>query len=207
MVVWVRILYKKQNQDKYIILLENNQEIEIDNMIFFKYELNVKDDIDVNELEDILNQQILNHAKKQLLGYIKRYPLKSINEYIQYLERKGFDKATAQTAVAYFIEIGYIDEISSIKRIIGIYKNRKSSKEIVNILRKKGFSNQSMNEIINEVKSLEDEKLLEKLIKKRLSNKELKIDEKNIKKLIRYLTSKGFEYNQILRKIKDYLNS
>ncbi|MEZ0535739.1 RecX family transcriptional regulator [Caldicellulosiruptoraceae bacterium PP1] len=197
----MKIMDKIQNINFIKLLLDNGQEVTIHKDIYFKNYLFETEELSQEQLSEIIKQNQFLLAKDTLLSYIKRYPLKSEKQYISYLITKGFDIATAQKAVAYFINNGYINEDINIKKVIKKYKGKKSIKELKYILKKNGFKENLINSI--DFSEISDQGYLDKLIEKKVKKIKNKNDYNQINKLIRYLISKGFEYERIIEKIKE----
>lgn len=135
----MRILDKKIVGNRALLVFDDGKEVEIDREVYLERRLYAKDEIDQKELEEVLFESGLKSAKKLLVSYIQRYPLKSEYGYYKYLLSRGYDSATALKAVAYFVNSGYIDELEAAKKLVNKYQKRKSSFEILQLLRKNGF--------------------------------------------------------------------
>ncbi|WAM32561.1 regulatory protein RecX [Caldicellulosiruptor naganoensis] len=198
----MRILDKKLHGEKYLIVFEDGKEVEIDKDIYLEKKVYELEDIDEKTLEQLVFENKLKKAKQALVSYITRYPMRSEFMYYKYLLNKGYDSATASEAVAYFVKLGYIDEISAARKLALKYQNSKSSLEIINLLKKKGFKNSTISQL--NLTSENDLTLLDKLLQKKLKHLK-RYDSKEVLKIIKWFVARGYDYNAIVEKIKEYL--
>lgn len=199
----MRILDKKFLGNKYLLILEDGKNIEIDKDVYIEKELYICEQITEDELNVVLSESILKCAKKTLVQYITKYPHRSEFMYYEYLLKKGYDSATAKKAVAYFVELGYIDEMEAAIKIVKRYEKIKTKLQIKNILLRNGFKTSTISRLDLDLK--DDDFILEKLIQKKI--KLIKKGDRNeIMKVINWLVSKGFDYNRVIEKIREFLN-
>ncbi|WAM34740.1 RecX family transcriptional regulator [Caldicellulosiruptor morganii] len=198
----MKILDKKLHGEKYLIVFEDGSEIEIDREIYLQEKVYDLEDIDERTLERLLFENKLKKAKQDLVSYIAKYPMRSEFMYYKYLIGKGYDSATASEAVAYFVSLGYIDEISAAKKLALKYQNSKSSFEIINILRRKGFKNSTISRL--NISDENDLILLDKLLSKKLKHLK-RADNKEVLRIIKWFVARGYDYNTVVEKIKEYL--
>jgi len=199
----MRILDKKIVGNRALLVFDDGKEVEIDREVYLKRRLYAKDEIDQKELEEVLFESGLKSAKKLLVSYIQRYPLKSEYEYYKYLLSRGYDSATALKAVAYFVNSGYIDELEAAKKLVNKYQKRKSSFEILQLLRKNGFKSSTISKL--NLKSENDKEILVKLLQKKL-RRISKEDSKEILKVIKWFVARGYDYNTVVEKIREFLD-
>lgn len=199
----MRILDKKIVGSRALLVFDDGKEVEIDREVYLEKGLYAKDEIDQKELEEVLFESGLKSAKKILVSYIQRYPLKSEYGYYKYLLSRGYDSATALKAVAYFVNNGYIDELEAAKKLVNKYQKKKSSFEILQLLRKNGFKSSTISKL--NLKPENDKEVLEKLIKKKLK-KVTKKDNKEVLKIIKWFVSRGYDYNTVVEKIREFLD-
>lgn len=199
----MRILDKKIVGSRALLVFDDGKEVEIDREVYLEKGLYAKDEIDQRELEEVLFESGLKSAKKMLVSYIQRYPLKSEYGYYKYLLSRGYDSATALKAVAYFVNNGYIDELEAAKKLVNKYQKKKSSFEILQLLRKNGFKSSTISKL--NLKPENDKEVLEKLIKKKLK-KVTKKDNKEVLKIIKWFVSRGYDYNTVVEKIREFLD-
>lgn len=199
----MRILDKKIVGSRALLVFDDGKEVEIDREVYLEKGLYAKDEIDQKELEEVLFESGLKSAKKMLVSYIQRYPLKSEYGYYKYLLSRGYDSATALKAVAYFVNNGYIDELEAAKKLVNKYQKKKSSFEILQLLRKNGFKSSTISKL--NLKPENDKEVLEKLLKKKLK-KVTKKDNKEVLKIIKWFVSRGYDYNTVVEKIREFLD-
>lgn len=199
----MRILDRKLHGKRYLIILEGGKEFTIDKDIYIEKRVYELEDIDENTLNLLIFEDNLKKAKQDLVRYITKYPFRSEFMYYKYLLGKGYDSATASEAVAYFVKIGYIDELSAAKKLVAKYQKSKTNLQILNILKKNGFKNSTISQLPLSFKN--DLMLLDKLLQKRLRHIK-KTDNKEILKLIKWFVARGYDYNTVVEKIKEYLD-
>ncbi|WAM35410.1 regulatory protein RecX [Caldicellulosiruptor acetigenus] len=199
----MRILDKKIVGSRALLVFDDGKEVEIDREVYLEKGLYAKDEIDQKELEEVLFESGLKNAKKMLVSYIQRYPLKSEYGYYKYLLSRGYDSATALKAVAYFVNSGYIDEMEAAKKLVNKYQKKKSSFEILQLLRKNGFKSSTISKL--NLKHENDKEILVKLLQKKLRRVNKK-DSKEILKIIKWFVSRGYDYNTVVEKIREFLD-
>ena len=199
----MRILDKKLHGERYLIILEDGREFAIDKDIYFEKKVYELEDIDEKTLSLLIFEDNLKKAKQDLVCYLTRYPMRSEFMYYKHLLGKGYDSATAAEAVAYFVKIEYIDELSAAKKLVAKYQRSKSNLQIINILKKNGFKNSTISQLNLSPES--DLRLLDKLLQRKLRHLK-KPDNKEILKLIKWFVARGYDYNTIVEKIREYLN-
>ncbi|WPX09713.1 regulatory protein RecX [Anaerocellum danielii] len=199
----MRILDKKIVGSRALLVFDDGKKVEIDREVYLEKKLYAKDEIDQKELEEVLFESGLKNAKKMLVSYIQRYPLKSEYGYYKYLLSRGYDSATALKAVAYFVNNGYIDELEVAKKLINRYQKKKSSFEILQLLRKNGFKSSTISKL--NLKSENDKEILEKLLQKKL-RRISKENSKEILKIIKWFVARGYDYNTVVEKIREFLD-
>lgn len=96
-------------------------------------------------------------------------------------------------------ELGYISDERRAKSIINTYKNKESIFKIQKRLMDKGISKSLIDEIFSE-KTDDTESVILTLLSKKFKT----YNKDNWDKMVRFLASKGFKYNDISKGIKNF---
>ena len=122
---------------------------------------------------------------------------KTKHEIKVYLKDKGFDEFVIDEVIDKLVEYKYINDEHYVEAYINSNKNKKSKKVIELDLLKKGVSQKTITEQLENLASEAD--LIRALYNKHIKNKEQTFENKQ--KTIKYLIGKGFNYDDIKKAI------
>ena len=156
---------------------------------------------------NILLKEILPHRAKA-----RCMKLLQSRDYTEYeirskLQNDGYPLQVINEAVDYLYGFHYLDDTRYVEAYYRTYRNRKSRKQIVLDLQRKGIAKDNISNIINELTDLEEEReelvCIRKFLRKRkYSDREADCTEREKTKA--YLFRKGFEVNDIILCMKDF---
>ena len=150
-----------------------------------------------DKLADIQAESEKNVAYIKVLKLISTR-FKTQKEVENYLREKGYLPATIYFVIAKLNEYKMIDDRQYAINFANIHKNTFGKLKIKNILLQKGILESIIDDILGNdfEQTAEIQKLAEKYMKTKENTKE------NYIKLFKYLTNKGFEYENIKSALK-----
>lgn len=157
-----------------------------------KFGLAIGQTLSATQLTSIKNQTEVAKAIEKALDYLDLRP-RSIFEMKAYLQRKGYNAASIDQAIAYLISKQFLNDKSFAVNWIENRKllNPRSKKQLRLELYQKGLDRQLVTEVLADYQEIDEEAALKEIIEKR---GRLYRDRA---KLISYLLRKGFNYRLI----------
>lgn len=203
LVIWKRRLMeiKSVKKTKYGFNIFINEELlNIENKIYFKYKLKEGLKLDSLKLNEILSENKIEFIKRKSITYLNRR--RSTREFILYLSELEAPKSLVYSLTEEYTKKGYLDDYFYAKEVFNKEKSRYGKKKIKEILINKGIKNEIILSLLEEY---EDDSL-EELIK----NAAKSVKANNYKdarlKLARLFLNKGYELNSINYYIDIYLD-
>lgn len=136
------------------------------------------------------------------LRYLSRFNVPR-EKLTNYLEKKGFNKALALKVASKLEQQGYLNDLDYARAFVQRKKGKFGSFRIYNELLKKGIDREVVEKAIQEV-SKEEEKEALKQVALAYLKKNKGIDSKKLKRrLIGFLTRRGFSQEVILMVLKE----
>lgn len=154
----------------------------------------LKKDMEIDKA--ILDEIILNDEKTVAMSKAVKYmggALKTIKQIRDYLRKKDFATNTIDYVIDKMLEYKYLDDEAYARSFMLTYSSKCGKLKLKSQLRARGVSEKIIDRLLDEEIELDDS--LEKVAEKYLKNKE--INEKNIVKLARFLSSRGYEFDKI----------
>lgn len=145
---------------------------------------------------DALDEIILADEKTVAMSKAVKYmggALKTKKQIRDYLKKKEFGVPTIEYVIDKMIEYKYLDDEAYARSFMLTYSSKYGKLKLKSQLKQKGVAETIIETLLNEEIEIEDS--LEKVAEKYLKNKE--INEKNIIKLARFLSSRGYEFDKI----------
>lgn len=157
------------------------------------------DDLSKEDIDRFKKISEEGKLKARALEWVLRRP-HSVSEFRTYCFKKGIDTVLQQSMLSDFIEKKYLDDVHFARWFAeGRLKKHASLRSLAAELRQKGVANETISEILGDVKS-NDIAALAALIEKLQRKSRYKND---LQKLKVYLVSKGFSYDDIKRAFID----
>ena len=154
----------------------------------------LKKDMEINR--ETLDEIILNDEKTVAMSKAIKYmggALKTKKQIRDYLKKKEYALPTIDYVIDKMVEYKYLDDEAYARSFMLTYSSKYGKLKLKSQLRLKGVSESIIDNLLEEDKQIEDS--LESVAEKYLKNKE--INEKNIVKLARFLSSRGYEFDKI----------
>lgn len=151
--------------------------------------------------KDALDEIILDDEKSVAMAKATKYmggALKTTKQIRDYLKGKDFAPTTIDYVIDKMLEYGYLDDENYARSFVLTYSNKYGKLKLRSLLRSKGIKDSILDDILDGEEDVPDN--MEVVADKYLKNKEL--DEKNMARLIRFLSSRGYEFD----KIKSYIS-
>jgi regulatory protein len=156
------------------------------------------DELDAAKLKKLNKLSIDGKLRARALEWLLNRP-HSEREFTDYMYRKKADPELTQKLAGEFISKGYLSNENYAKWLVDLRQRKgKSNRAIQSELSSKGVSREVAAEVLSEHNN-EDERL-KILIEKKKANSRYKNDQL---KFIKYLTSQGFSYSDVKRRLNE----
>lgn len=183
---------------RYNIFVDDKYSFSLDELQLVQTGLHRGLEIDEERLEQLKNES--NYGKEYIraLDLISRRP-RSVKELRDYGRRKGWTPENTERVIQRLQDKGYQSDEAFAKMFATARLNagRYSRRRIEQDLRGKGITSATINKVLDELDP-SDLPAIQKLIAKRAS----RYDDES--KLIRYLLSKGFSYDDVKKALAEY---
>ena len=195
--------FKKVGKNKYKILFDT-EELTLYEDIILKYELLIKKEITLDDLDKIIKDNNDYDAYNMALNYIE-VKMRNRKELYLYLSKKGFEKSLINETISKIEKLGLLDNKAYIKAYIndkvnltldGPYKIKKSLIDL-------DFNENDIDNYLNTFDDKVWKSKIEKLINKKKSIMKNKSYYMFIQKIKNDLYNMGYDSNMIDDKLKD----
>lgn len=137
-------------------------------------------------------KEVITRGKKRLFHLLSRKDYTE-HELRTKLSKTHYDVISMDQVLAYFNELGYVDDRNFAKKMYNYYKKEKSLRWIEHKLQQKGIDRYLIKESLEEVQGDEDNlKAACNAASKKIRRKDLTFEEQN--KVIQSLARRGFDY-------------
>ncbi len=154
----------------------------------------LKKDMEISR--DSLDDIILNDEKTVAMAKATKYmggALKTKKQIRDYLKKKEYAAPTIEYVIDKMVEYKYLDDEAYARSFMLTYSSKYGKLKLKSQLRLKGVSESIIDDLLEAEIEIEDS--LDTVAEKYIKNKE--INEKNILKLARFLSSRGYEFDKI----------
>ena len=195
--------FKKVGKNKYKILFDT-EELTLYEDIILKYELLIKKEISLDDLDRIIKDNNDYDAYNMALNYIE-VKMRNRKELYLYLSKKGFEKSLINETISKIEKLGLLDNKAYIKAFIndkvnltldGPYKIKKSLIDL-------DFNENDIDNYLNTFDDKVWKSKIEKLINKKKSIMKNKSYYMFIQKMKNDLYNMGYDSYMIDDKLKD----
>lgn len=194
-----KIEIQKNNKNRVNIFVDGKFSCGLSLETLMKNHIKEKMEISMNMLNYIKNESEFSVAMAKAGNYLSKMQ-KTEKELRDYLLKKGFEMQICVKVVEKMKEYGYVDDSLYAKNFVKFKSKLCGRKKIAFELRQKGISENVVDENVNKI---QDELLTaRKMLEKYLKNKEF--DLKMKQKAYRFLFSKGFKNDDIIKCLKKY---
>ena len=198
----MKIIDIKKEKKNYILVFDNFEFITNEDTII-KYYLRKNLEVSLDLFEKIKEDTNFYFSYELAIRYLEHHVC-SKYKMKMYLIRKEIDEITCNKIIEQLESIKLLDDLSFSKRLIDYYIHLGYGEYYI---KNKLFENYINNEISTSLMSNIDQNIyveeIDRLILKRINN--IKIDEKNINKIKKFLAQRGFSYDLISREVDKIL--
>lgn len=198
----MKIIDIKKEKKNYILVFDNLEFLTNEDTII-KYYLRKGLEISSDLLNKIKEDTNFYFSYELAIRYLEHHVC-SKYKMKMYLIRKEIDEITCNKIIEQLESIKLLDDLSFSKRLIDYYIHLGYGEYYI---KNKLFENYINNEISTSLMSNIDQNIyveeIDRLILKRINN--IKIDEKNINKIKKFLAQRGFSYDLISREVDKIL--
>ena len=191
MSIITKLEVQKNNETRANLYLDDKFYSGISIELVIKHHLKKGVEIDSQELDEIILQDEKDVALGKAVKYISS-AFKTTKQIKDYLYKKEYAAPTINYVIDKLIEYKYLDDEAYARAFILTYSNKYGKFKIESALRSKGVSDEIIGNLLED---MEIESSIDSVAKKYMKNKVL--DEKTKSKLIRFLMTRGYEYDEI----------
>ena len=187
-----KVEMQKNNDQKVNLYLDGEfySRVYLDTCV--KYNLKSNIEIDRERLDNIIAESEKNLALNFSARFVNR-SLKTAKQVRDYLRKKEFDEDIIDYVMEKLNEYGFINDDNYIISFCNTYQGKYGKNKLIAMLKQRGISDKKIDEYFNEV---EIESSCYNVAIKKAKSLDLSID-KDRAKLYRYLTSRGYDYDEI----------
>lgn len=177
-----------------------------------KKEIAIETDIELEEDDyNKIKKIVVTRGKKKVFHLLGKqdYAIKKLQ---QKLEQGGYTEYYIEEILAYFIELGFLNERNLVEARINQYIKMKSKQEVLQTMMRQGFAKEMILEVYKEAIETKEgtnpeEISLEKLFQKKYIHKieVLKKDISQKQKAMQYFYRKGYPYEMINKVFGKYM--
>jgi len=200
MVIKNYFLTKKTNSNIFTLQTDENEYI-LHSDIIVKYGITKGSVVSAGNMNKYAFESEVIIATNLAIKYLSSR-LKTTKQLQTYLAKKGFSNESINCAIQKLSEYKILDDKNYANVFTRTYQNTKSKNYMKNKLYTDGVNKNLIDE---SMQNIDDYYACAKAGEKYLKNKTL--DKKNLQKLIAHLQYKGFEYDTILKVLKNYKSS
>lgn len=165
-----------------------------------KYGIAQDIELDDNLIEDINENCILKRAKERAL-YLLEYKPYSVSMMKEKLYSSEYPKEIIEKVILFLKEYHYLDDEEYIRLYVETYTIRKSKKQLVYDLLRKGISKEAIENYFERFEYSEQE-CFERQFERYVRGKDL-TDRKVCQKVFRYFLGKGFSISIIENSLRE----
>ena len=197
------IKYEKKGNGNYIVYLDNNQNIKLNEEIILKYKLLYKKDIDEFLLQDIIQDNSNYDIYNKCVKYIG-VRLRSVNEMREYMKQKNVSSELIDEVIMKLLKNKLLDDETFTKAFINDKMNftTMGPYRIELELKKHNIDPGIINKYLNEIDENKINDKINKQITKLIKSHHGKSNLKN--KIYNNLLNLGYRSESILENLNKY---
>lgn len=186
----------KRNKERVNIYIDEEFAFAIYTELVYRFGLKVNDEVDRDKLIEIAEIENLSKCKDSALKTIER-SYKTEKEIRDKLLSKEFDETTVEKTISFLKEYAFIDDLKFTKMYVKDRIRNQGRKKIKYALTQKGVNKYLIDQVFESLNKDEEEQRAFLICEKKyLSICKREDDDFKIKnKLIRYMLSRGYEYD------------
>lgn len=198
---------QKKNKKRVNVYVDEEFSFACDAELVYRYKLSKGKVIDLERIRAIVNEDNLIKCKNSALRVIEK-AYKTEREIVSKLTEKGYEPKVIEETLIFLKEYNFLDD----RKYVDLYINDKAKTQgrnkILYTLIRKGIDENIIKQRLASI-DMEDEKLAAiKLCEKKYIQISKKEENKYIlgQKLIRFIVSKGYNYELANEVVKEVLN-
>lgn len=185
-----KIEMQKSNDERANLYLDEKFFSGISLELVVKEHLKVGMEIDENKLSELILEDEKGKALAKAVKYIGSN-LKTEKQLRDYLKKKEYNPATIDNVIDKLKEYDYLNDENFAKAFILTYSKKYGKLKLKSQLKMKGIKDSIIDNLLEDVQS----DSIDLVAKKYMKNKELTYE--NLQKLMRFLYSRGYEFDDI----------
>jgi regulatory protein len=194
-VIEFKTVYNAKKKVK--ICLDNGTDFVLYKNEAYRYGLKQDAEISENDYENIMKDIFIPRARSRAMHLLMDQD-RSVSELRKKLKDSGYPDEAVEEAIGYVDKYHYLDDARLAANYVRLHQSEKSEMILRMNLKKKGISDEIIeNAIVSELKTTPDD-LIVQLLKKRHYDRE-KADDKERAKQYRFLMGKGYKSNDIAK--------
>lgn len=199
MAIITKIEAQVKNKDRVNIFLDGEFSLGCSLELALTHHLKEGGEISSEKLEQLVFENEKSVALSKAVTLLGKN-LKTKSQMRKYLTEKGYSPQIVNYVLEKLAEYNYINDENYAKIYVRSVKNKYGKIKIKTELKLKGVSEKIIDDVLLEFESEED--VILTLATKYLKGKEPTYE--NLSKLYRFLLSKGFEYDEVSRCVKNF---
>lgn len=198
-----RLTYQKNNPGRVSVFIDGVYSFSLPDLGISRHGLKVGSELTPDDLEGYRLESAESKLYDQALTYASRYMCSS-QQLVLYLRKHGATKDAAWTIAERLILQGRLDDLAYAKSYVrdGIRLKQRGKKRLGLELRQKGIPNDIIQEAFSQLGNEEELDALRSLVQKKLAL--AKYQDQN--RLMRYLSTRGYQYDDIKQVIYELSN-
>jgi len=154
---------------------------------------------------EIIDSIIKKRARNRALHLLERQD-RTERQLYDKLKQSEYPEKVIEDAIAYVKSYNYVDDKRYAVQYIKSVSSRKSRRQIIVDLQRKGINKEVITTAISEMETLDfdnqDKVLIRKWIEKKVKNEDVTV--KEYQKIFRFLLGKGFSYEMIGKELAHF---
>ncbi len=194
-----KIEVQKNHNDRVSVFVDDEYYASMFLDTAVKYGIKKDCEIDEEDFKKYLVESEQNLAFNKAFNYMNT-ALKTSKQMRDYLKKKGYDESTVDNVIAKLKEYNYINDRTFAEAYVNSYKSKYGKNMLKTKLIEKGVGKNIIDEVLEDYES--SNAVIDKLLAKKIGKNQL--THEFVTKCIRFLSSRGFSYDEINSAIRRY---
>lgn len=194
-----KIEVQKNHNDRVSIFVDDEYYASMFLDTAVKYGIKKDCDIDEEDFKKYLVESEQNLAFNKAFNYMNT-ALKTSKQMRDYLKKKGYDESTIGNVIDKLKEYNYINDRAFAESYVNTYKTKYGKNMLKTKLMEKGVAKNIVDDVLDNYET--NEMVIDKLLTKKVGKNQL--THEFVTKCIRFLSSRGFSFDEINSAIKRY---
>lgn len=197
-----KIEVQKNHNDRVSIFVDDEYYASMFLDTAVKYGIKKDCEVDEEDFKKYLVESEQNLAFNKAFNYMNT-ALKTSKQMRDYLKKKGYDESTISNVIDKLKEYNYINDRTFAESYVSTYKTKYGKNMLKTKLMEKGVAKSIIDEVLENYET--NEVVIDKLLAKKVGKNQL--THEFVTKCIRFLSSRGFSFDEINSAIKRYKES